>query len=185
MELALGCRPQVETIAAQFTKVHNTLYLGRWISYPVALEGALKLKEISYINAQGYAAGEMKHGPIALIEEGVPVVVMAARNHVYEKVISNMEEVRARGGSIIAIVEEGDREAAAHAQHVITLPRTHHLLTPILQVVPLQLLAYHLGLLRGCDVDQPRSWSYTLGKGLRAEPLPPNFSLQYFLHTRD
>jgi glutamine---fructose-6-phosphate transaminase (isomerizing) len=152
----LGCEYQVRAIAGEYQDARTFLYLGRWINYPVALEGALKLKEISYINAQGYAAGEMKHGPIALIEKGVPVVVMAPRNHVFDKVCSNVEEVRARGGDVIAIIEEGSEPVAA-AKHHIKLPRTHQLLAPVLQVVPLQLLAYHIAVLRGCDVDQPRN----------------------------
>ncbi|MEW6730923.1 MAG: glutamine--fructose-6-phosphate transaminase (isomerizing) [Acidobacteriota bacterium] len=157
LECTLQLEPQIRELAFRYHNVNTFLFLGRWISYPVALEGALKLKEISYINAQGYAAGEMKHGPIALIEKGVPVVVLAAHNHVYGKVIGNIEEVRARGGSVIAITDENDNRLALEPTQVITLPRTRSLLTPILQAVLLQLLAYHIAILRGCDVDKPRN----------------------------
>jgi glucosamine--fructose-6-phosphate aminotransferase (isomerizing) len=117
----------------------------------------LKLKEISYIHAEGYPAAEMKHGPIALIDENMPVVVIATRDNAYEKVLSNIQEVRARKGRIIAIATEGDEEIAAHAEHVIHVPSTHPLLSPLLNVLPLQLLAYHIAVKRGCDVDQPRN----------------------------
>ena len=133
------------------------LYLGRGINYPVALEGALKLKEISYIHAEGYPAGEMKHGPIALIDEEMPVLVIATRGRSYEKVISNVQEARARGGKIIAIATWGDREVRQHADHVFEIPDVHDLLQPFLTSVPLQLLAYHIADLKGTDVDQPRN----------------------------
>jgi glucosamine--fructose-6-phosphate aminotransferase (isomerizing) len=123
----------------------------------VALEGALKLKEISYIHAEGYPAAEMKHGPIALIDENMPCVVVATRDSVYSKVLLNVEEIKARRGRILAVVTEGDTEVAAVADHVIEVPPTDDLLTPILNVVPLQLLAYHIAVLRGCDVDKPRN----------------------------
>jgi glucosamine--fructose-6-phosphate aminotransferase (isomerizing) len=123
----------------------------------VALEGALKLKEISYVHAEGYAAGELKHGPIALIEDGVPVVAVATQCHVYPKVLSNIQEVKARGAMVIAVATEGDTEVAGFADHVIYVPRSHELLTPELVTVPLQMLAYEVAVLRGCDVDQPRN----------------------------
>ncbi len=144
-------------LATEFKDHPNFLYLGRGYNFPGALEGALKLKEISYIHAEGYPAAEMKHGPIALIDENMPVVVIAPKDAVYDKVKSNIEEVRARGGRIIAVITEGDTEMADIADHVVQIPRTHDSLTPILATVPLQLLAYHIAVLRGCDVDQPRN----------------------------
>jgi glucosamine--fructose-6-phosphate aminotransferase (isomerizing) len=144
-------------IATQYYQSNNFLYLGRGINFPVALEGALKLKEISYIHAEGYPAAEMKHGPIALIDENMPVVVIALKDSVYDKVMSNISEVRARNGQVIAIATEGDTEIADHVNHVIYIPATYRLLTPLLSVIPLQLLAYHMAVLRGCDVDQPRN----------------------------
>ena len=136
---------------------NDFLYLGRGINYPIALEGALKLKEISYIHAEGYPAGEMKHGPIALIADDMPVVSIAVRDHVYEKMISNIEQVIARAGTVIAVASEGDREIAGKAQHVLYVPAAPPLLAPVLTVIPLQLLAYHVADRRGCDVDQPRN----------------------------
>jgi glutamine---fructose-6-phosphate transaminase (isomerizing) len=133
------------------------LYLGRGINYQIALEGALKLKEISYIHAEGYPAGEMKHGPIALIDENMPVVVLAPKNESYEKVVSNMEEVIARGGLVIAVCTEGDAEIRDKAQTTIEIPLESEGLTPILLSIPLQLLAYHIAVLKGTDVDQPRN----------------------------
>jgi glutamine---fructose-6-phosphate transaminase (isomerizing) len=127
------------------------------VNFPVALEGALKLKEISYIHAEGYPAAEMKHGPIALIDEDMPVVFIAIKDGTYEKVLSNIEEVRARGGHVLAIATEGDTVVAQHADQVIYVPDTHPLLTPLLSVIPLQLLAYYVAVMRGCDVDQPRN----------------------------
>ncbi|MEW6050342.1 MAG: glutamine--fructose-6-phosphate transaminase (isomerizing) [Candidatus Zixiibacteriota bacterium] len=147
----------VQRIAEQYARVNNFLYLGRGINFPVALEGALKLKEISYIHAEGYPAAEMKHGPIALIDENMPVVVIALKDPVYDKVMSNIAEVRARKGQVIAIATEGDTEIAERVNHVIYIPHTHHLLTPLLSVIPLQLLAYYVALHRGCPVDQPRN----------------------------
>jgi glucosamine--fructose-6-phosphate aminotransferase (isomerizing) len=135
----------------------NWLYLGRGLQYPVALEGALKLKEISYIHAEGLPAAEMKHGPIALISEGMPVVVAAPRGHWYEKVISNIEEVRSRGGHVVAVATEGDTTIQDLAEHVIYVPEALEVLQPLLTVIPLQLLAYHAAVLRGCDVDKPRN----------------------------
>jgi glucosamine--fructose-6-phosphate aminotransferase (isomerizing) len=146
-----------ETLAQEFHNREHFLYLGRGINYPIALEGALKLKEISYIHAEGYPAGEMKHGPIALIDETMPVVTIAVRDNVYDKMISQIEQVKARGGIVIALCNEGDEDIQDKADHVLTIPRSHPLVTPILAVLPLQLLAYQLAVRRGCDVDQPRN----------------------------
>jgi glucosamine--fructose-6-phosphate aminotransferase (isomerizing) len=146
-----------EALANEYFKRENFLYLGRGINYPIALEGALKLKEISYIHAEGYPAGEMKHGPIALIDERMPVVAIAVKDKVYEKVINNIEQVKARGGIVIALATEGDEDIARKADHVLYIPQTSTLLTPVLAVIPLQLLAYHIAVRRGCDVDQPRN----------------------------
>ena len=147
----------IREIAEQYCEATNFLYLGRGLNFPVALEGALKLKEISYIHAEGYPAAEMKHGPIALIDQNMPVVVVATRDSVYSKVLSNVEEVKARRGRVLAIVNDGDSDVARLADHVIEVPETDDMLTPILSVVPLQLLAYHIAVLRGCDVDKPRN----------------------------
>jgi glucosamine--fructose-6-phosphate aminotransferase (isomerizing) len=153
----LARAPEVERIAERFVDAHNVLYLGRGYNFPVALEGALKLKEISYVHAEGYPAAEMKHGPIALIDERMPVIFVAPHDAVYQKVVSNVEEVKARGGRVIAIVTEGDTVVARLADDVIAVPETLDLLTPVLTVLPLQLLAYHIAVRRGCDVDQPRN----------------------------
>lgn len=147
----------VRAITARFAQEENWLFLGRGYHYPIALEGALKLKEISYIHAEGMPAAEMKHGPIALISEGMPVVFIATRGHQYDKVISNIEEVRARGGVIIAVATEGDTNITRYSDHVIYIPNTHEPLQPLLSVVPLQLLAYHAAVIRGCNVDKPRN----------------------------
>jgi glucosamine--fructose-6-phosphate aminotransferase (isomerizing) len=157
VERALEQDDAIEQIARTRFKANDFLYLGRGPNYPVALEGALKLKEISYIHAEGYPAGEMKHGPIALIDENVPVVVLAGKNNVYEKILANIEEVKARGGIVIAVADENDREIGKLADQVITVPSTNPLLMPIVMSVPLQLLAYHIAVLRGADVDQPRN----------------------------
>ena len=133
------------------------LFIGRHTGYPAALEGALKLKEISYVHAEGHPAGELKHGPIALIEEGVPVVAVATRCHVYPKMLSNIQEVKARGRRGDRRGDEGDTEVARLADHVLEVPETPELLSPVVVTVPLQLLAYHVAVLRGCDVDQPRN----------------------------
>jgi len=148
---------EIERLAAQYYQASNILYLGRGVNFPVALEGALKLKEISYIHAEGYPAAEMKHGPIALIDENMPVVFIAPKDAVYSKIVSNVEEVKARKGRVIAIVTEGDVEIAALAEQTFTLPPTHDLLTPILASVPLQLFSYYVAVRRGCNVDQPRN----------------------------
>jgi glucosamine--fructose-6-phosphate aminotransferase (isomerizing) len=147
----------IRAIAQRYFRAPNFLFLGRGIMYPVALEGALKLKEISYIHAEGYAAGEMKHGPIALIDENMPVVVIANRSAVYDKVLSNLEEVRARDGQVIAIASDGDDALAARADAVVRIPELGEYLTTILATVPVQLLAYHVATLKGTDVDQPRN----------------------------
>jgi glucosamine--fructose-6-phosphate aminotransferase (isomerizing) len=147
----------VETLADRFAGAHNALYLGRGVNFPVALEGALKLKEISYVHAEGYPAAEMKHGPIALIDENMPVVFIAPRDAVHTKIVSNVEEVKARGGRVIAVCTEGDHEIARLADAAFTIPATHNLLTPILASVPLQLFAYYVAVRRGCNVDQPRN----------------------------
>lgn len=147
----------VKRLAALFKDARNFLYLGRGVNFPVALEGALKLKEISYIHAEGYPAAEMKHGPIALIDEQMPVVVIANRNTSYEKIVSNIQEVKARGAQVIAIVTKGDKEVTRLADYVIEIPDIDELLSPLITVVPLQLLSYHIAVLRGCNVDQPRN----------------------------
>jgi glucosamine--fructose-6-phosphate aminotransferase (isomerizing) len=146
-----------ETLAHEFYDREHFLFLGRGINYPIALEGALKLKEISYIHAEGYPAGEMKHGPIALIDESMPVVTIAVQDNVYLKMLSQIEQVKARGGIVIAVSHEGDEVIRDKADYVLTIPRSHPLVTPILAVLPLQLLAYHLAVRRGCDIDQPRN----------------------------
>jgi glutamine---fructose-6-phosphate transaminase (isomerizing) len=164
METLLGCDDQADRLAREFHRAQDFLYLGRGINFPIALEGALKLKEISYIHAEGYPAGEMKHGPNALIDEDLPVVVIATKDEAsdasrlrYEKTLSNMVEVKARDGRVIAIVTEGDTHAREVADMVIEVPQASDLISPILAIVPLQLLAYHIGVRRGCDVDQPRN----------------------------
>jgi glucosamine--fructose-6-phosphate aminotransferase (isomerizing) len=157
IEATLGLDQEVRAVAQKYFHATNFLFLGRGIMYPIALEGALKLKEISYIHAEGYAAGEMKHGPIALIDEDMPVVVIANRGPLYEKVISNLEQVRSRDGSVIAIASEGDEQITDQANEVIRIPDLGEFLTSIIAVVPLQLLAYHIAVLKGTDVDQPRN----------------------------
>ncbi len=157
IETILAGEESIRAIARANAHHNNFLYLGRGVNFPVALEGALKLKEISYIHAEGYPAAEMKHGPIALIDDNMPVVFICAQDSAYEKVLSNMEEVRARRGKIIAVASEGDTHVATKADHVLFIPHTHGSLTPLLAVVPLQLLAYHIAVERGCDVDQPRN----------------------------
>ncbi|TMQ60453.1 MAG: glutamine--fructose-6-phosphate transaminase (isomerizing) [Candidatus Eisenbacteria bacterium] len=157
IERILADADKVKAIAKAYAHHNNFLYLGRGYNFPVALEGALKLKEISYIHAEGYPAAEMKHGPIALIDENMPVVFICTQDSAYEKVLNNMEEVRARRGKIIAIASEGDEHVATKADHVIYIPRALGPLTPLLSVLPLQLLAYYIAVERGCDVDQPRN----------------------------
>jgi len=157
VERVLAKAPAVEQLAERLVRASNVLYLGRGYNFPVALEGALKLKEISYIHAEGYPAAEMKHGAIALIDDLMPVVFIAPRDAVYQKVLSNVEEVKARGGRVIAILTEGDTGLARLADHRVEIPETLDLLTPVLSVLPLQLLAYYIAVRRGCDVDQPRN----------------------------
>ena len=157
IETALGLSDQAKAIAEKCVERSNWLYLGRGLQYPVALEGALKLKEISYIHAEGLPAAEMKHGPIALITDGMPVVIIAPRGHWYDKTLGNIEEVRARGGEVIAIATEGDTYIEQVAEHVLYVPDVPQVLQPLVTVVPLQLIAYHAAVLRGCDVDKPRN----------------------------
>jgi len=157
IEKTLKCNDQVKELAQVFHKATNALYLGRGINFPIALEGSLKLKEISYVHAEGYPAAEMKHGPIALIDEEMPVVVIATRGGQYEKVVSNIMEVKARKGKIIAIVSEGDEQVRDLADYCIEVPECDELLVPLLATIPLQLFSYHIALLRGCNVDQPRN----------------------------
>lgn len=157
VEQALKSNDHIKEIAAKFKDSTNCLFLGRGSSFPVALEGALKLKEISYIHAEGYPAAEMKHGPIALIDDDMPVVFIATKDSSYEKVISNIQEVKARKGHVIAIVTEGDTEVKGMADYVIEIPQTDEAFVPLLATIPLQLLAYHIAVMRGCNVDQPRN----------------------------
>jgi glucosamine--fructose-6-phosphate aminotransferase (isomerizing) len=163
-EALRGCSPQCEALAKEFSTARDFLYLGRGIHFPIALEGALKLKEISYIHAEGYPAGEMKHGPNALIDETLPVVVLATRDERdpasklrYEKTLSNIQEVTARSGRVIAVATEGDMKIGGLVEHVIAIPPAPELLSPLIEIVPLQLLAYYIAVRRGCDVDQPRN----------------------------
>src|SRR5690242_253633 len=164
LESVLAKEEEAEDLAKEYHRAQDFLFLGRGIHYPIALEGALKLKEISYIHAEGYPAGEMKHGPNALIDEDLPVVILATcdpndpgSKMRYEKTLSNLKEVKARSGRVIAIASEGDDEIGEAADHVIYVPQAPELLAPILEIVPLQLLAYHIAVRRGCDVDQPRN----------------------------
>src|SRR4029078_12641676 len=177
IEQAIKASAATERIAEKFYNRTDFLFLGRGINYPIALEGALKLKEISYIHAEGYPAGEMKHGPIALIDEQMPVVAIAPDDHVFEKMIGNVQEAKARGGSVIAITSAGDERMAAvmdpNRDVMLSMPRTTALLTPIVMTIPLQLLAYHIAVRRGCDVDQPRN----LAKSVTVEERTSSLSL--------
>lgn len=157
VKTVLTLDPQIQKLAEKYKDYNNFFYLGRKYNYPIALEGALKLKEIAYVHAEGYGAGELKHGPLALIDESFPTIVIAPTDSVYEKVVSNIEEIRARRGPIIAIATDGNENMKKLANDVIYIPKTLEMLTPILSVVPLQLFAYHMGVLRGCDVDKPRN----------------------------
>jgi glucosamine--fructose-6-phosphate aminotransferase (isomerizing) len=164
LEQILAHTEVYDEMAKHLAKAQDFLYLGRGIHFPIALEGALKLKEISYIHAEGYPAGEMKHGPNALIDENLPVVVLATKDSEseeskvhYEKTLSNIQEVKARSGIVVAVACEGDEEVAKMADYLITIPVTRELLLPLLEMIPLQLLAYHIAVRRGCDVDQPRN----------------------------
>jgi glucosamine--fructose-6-phosphate aminotransferase (isomerizing) len=157
IEAILKKEPEIEELAHEYGKARDFLFLGRGIQYPIALEGALKLKEISYIHAEGYPAGEMKHGPIALIDESLPIVGIATRTAIYAKIVSNLQEAKARDGKLIVVCDEGDEEMRALADEVIEIPHTIESLQPILTVIPMQMLAYHIALRLGCDVDQPRN----------------------------
>ena len=157
VEALLKIDDKVKEIAAVYKDSKNCLYLGRGFNFPVALEGALKLKEISYIHAEGYPAAEMKHGPIALIDENMPIFVIATSKGHYEKVVSNIQEIKSRSGKIIAIVTEGDTQVKEIADHVIEIPETEEAFTPLLTTIPLQLLSYHIALMLGKNVDQPRN----------------------------
>jgi glucosamine--fructose-6-phosphate aminotransferase (isomerizing) len=153
----LKLNDEIMQLSATYTYVHNFLYLGRGYNYPSALEGALKLKEISYIHAEGYPAAEMKHGPIALIDQELPTVVIAPNDEMHEKIISNIQQVKARGGSVIAIVTKGDSTITAIADHVLEIPEVPEVISPIIVSIPLQLLAYHIAVKKGCNVDMPRN----------------------------
>jgi glucosamine--fructose-6-phosphate aminotransferase (isomerizing) len=157
MRFILKSEPRVKKLAQKYQPYQNFLYLGRKYNFPVALEGALKLKEISYVHAEGYSAGEMKHGPIAMIDKNFPSFFIAPQDSVYEKIISNMQEIKARSGPIIAVATEGNKEIGDVADDVLYIPKTLEMLTPLLSVIPLQLFAYHFGVLRGYDVDKPRN----------------------------
>ena len=149
--------PHIKDVAEKYKEASNALYLGRGCLFPVALEGALKLKEISYMHAEGYAAGEMKHGPIALVDDNLPVVVVAAKDSYYEKIVSNIQEVKARKGNIIAVVTEGDDGLKGMVNDLFEIPKSHPAVTPLLAIIPLQLFSYYIAVMRGCDVDQPRN----------------------------
>jgi glucosamine--fructose-6-phosphate aminotransferase (isomerizing) len=157
LQLCLDRADQVRKVAESHAEARDWLFLGRHVGYPIALEGALKLKEISYVHAEGYPAAELKHGPIALIEDGTPVVVVHPSSHIYAKMLTNIQEVASRGATIIAIATDGDRQVAAHAAHVLRVPATAQLLSPLVCLVPLQLLAYHVAVARGCPIDKPRN----------------------------
>ena len=162
LEQVLECEPQIAQLARSFAQAGYVMFFGRHVGLPIALEGALKLKEISYLHAEGFPAGEMKHGPIALIEEGGPVVALATRGHVQSKIVSNIQQVKGRGAVVLAIATEGDTEIKEHADHVVYVPEVHELLYPVLTVVPLQLLGYHIAVALGRDVDQPRNLAKTV-----------------------
>ena len=157
IEQILAQSEELKIIAKDLSQAGDFLYLGRGIQYPIALEGALKLKEISYIHAEGYPAGEMKHGPIALVEEGLPVVFLSPLEVLHEKIVSNIQEVKSRGGKVVSLINRGDDEVAGLSDHSFCVPASTPQLSSILMAVPLQLLAYYIGVLRGCDVDQPRN----------------------------
>jgi glutamine---fructose-6-phosphate transaminase (isomerizing) len=153
----LALEPQIIAWSEEFARKENALFLGRGLHYPIALEGALKLKEVAYIHAEGYAAGEMKHGPIALINPSFPTIALAPVDGTYEKVVSNIQEIRAREGPVIAVTTPGNTGVTAAVDDVIEVPSNHEILTPLLTVIPLQLFAYYCAVLRGCDVDKPRN----------------------------
>jgi len=170
----------VKEIASVYKNATNCLYLGRGFNFPVALEGALKLKEISYIHAEGYPAAEMKHGPIALIDENMPVFVIATKTGHYEKVVSNIQEIKSRSGKIIAVVTEGDTTIKEIADHVIEIPETEESFTPLLTTIPFQLLSYHIAVMLEKNVDQPRN----LAKSVTVEHIQEN-DLKNLLYTKD
>jgi glucosamine--fructose-6-phosphate aminotransferase (isomerizing) len=147
----------IEPLAKRMAQLHSILFIGRGVGYPTALEGALKLKEISYIHAEGFPAGELKHGSIALLDANTPLVGIATASHVYEKVVSNIQEVRARDAHVIVVATEGDEKIRQHADDILYVPATLEELSPLLAIIPLQLFAYHVAVARGCDVDQPRN----------------------------
>jgi len=151
------CQDNVPIIAKDFLKAKGAMFLGRGLSFPIALEGALKLKELSYLHAEGYPAGEMKHGPLALIEEGLPVVILAPKDRYFEKTISNMQEVIARGGKVILLTNENNKIISENVRFTLKIPMTNEHLSPFLMTVPLQLLAYHVASLKNCDIDKPRN----------------------------
>ena len=151
------CQNNIPAIAKDFLKAKGSMFLGRGLSFPIALEGALKLKELSYLHAEGYPAGEMKHGPLALIEEGLPVVILAPKDRYFEKTISNMQEVIARGGKVILITNETKKIISENIRFTLEIPESNENLTPFLMTIPLQLLAYHVALLKNCDIDKPRN----------------------------
>jgi glucosamine--fructose-6-phosphate aminotransferase (isomerizing) len=157
MEATLGISADAADVARELARYRSFLYLGRGIHYPMALEGALKLKELSYLHAEGYAAGEMKHGPIALIDPRTPVVAVVPRDRTYDRMLANLQEVRARDAKVIAIADTGDYEIESLADRVLRIPPVEELLSPLVTALPLQLLAYHVAVRRGCDVDQPRN----------------------------
>ena len=152
----LKCQDKIQIIAKDFINSRGAIFLGRGSSFPIALEGALKLKELSYLNAEGYPAGEMKHGPIALIDDEMPVVFIVTKS-AYEKIISNIREVKSRGGQILIITSQHTEELKQYSDDIIYIPETHKFLSPIISSIPLQLLAYYIAVLKGCDVDQPRN----------------------------
>jgi glucosamine--fructose-6-phosphate aminotransferase (isomerizing) len=154
---ALAVAPQVKKLAQRWSRVRNVMYVGRGLGFPIAMEGALKLKELSYVHAEGYAAGELKHGPIALLDRDTPLVAVATRGATYEKVVSNVAEVRAREAPVVAVATEGDEEIARYAADVLYVPEMLEELTPAIAILPLQLLAYEVAVARGTDVDQPRN----------------------------
>ena len=157
IKIILKKNEEIQAISKRFENVHNCLYLGRGFNFPVALEGALKLKEISYIHAEGYPAAEMKHGPIALVDKNMPVIIIATRDKSYDKIVYNIQEIKARKGIVIAVVTQGDSLIPNMVDFTIEVPDTHELMMPLLSVIPLQLLAYHVAVIRRCNVDQPRN----------------------------
>ena len=153
----MKCQDKIQIIAKDFLEARGAMFLGRGLSFPIALEGALKLKELSYLHAEGYPAGEMKHGPLALIEEGLPVIILAPKDRYFEKTISNMQEVIARGGKVLLISNESNNIISENVRFTLEIPKTDDYLMPFLMTIPLQLLAYHVALLKNCNIDKPRN----------------------------